>query len=666
MVIGQSLRMVTGQGPRMVTGQSLRMVTGQGPRMVTGQSLRMVTGQSLRMVTGQGPRMVTGQSLRMVTGGGQGPEDGDRPGSEDGDRPGSEDGEKSEQEVGGIKKIILMQSGSTNKPHVCIFCEKMVKNIARHLEQTHQNEPEVVKILLIRKRSKERRKAWECLVNKGDFHHNYQVFEKGNGMLIPKYRKKTPTTEGNGVNYIPCEFCQGLFVKTDLWKHQKSCQENSAPHPRGKPVSRGRLLLPVNSSYGDLHKLIISRMNDDAVKSAIVGDMRIMTYGRRLVDKYGSVQKNYITQKLRQMGRLLVQLKSHSIYGIDDALDRSSWDVLVEAVKGVSGYDKETQQYGTPSLALKLGHSLKACATYLQIEALKDGDDEKKRKAEAFLQLYKADWEESVSSKALNTLQNKQYNRPNFLPLVQDVVKLYNFLEEKAKELCEKIDQENGRNIYLELAKVCLTLVILFNRKRAGEAERITMQGFLAAQLGKASDPVVLSTLTKFEQRLCQTHTHIDIRGKRNRKVAVILTPKLRKYIKVLLKHRKIADIKTDYIFGRPGSAQYPYRGCDCLRAFVKQCGATYPALMTSTRLRKQMATLIQILSLSDNSQDLVATFQGHDIRVHRAFYRLPESTLQVAKVAKVLHCINNGTIAQYKGKDFDEIEFDLEGAYNC
>jgi hypothetical protein len=61
-----------------------------------------------------------------------------------------------------------MQSESTNKPHVCIFCEKMVKHIARPLEQTHNNEPEVVKILLMRKRSKARRKAWECLVNKGD------------------------------------------------------------------------------------------------------------------------------------------------------------------------------------------------------------------------------------------------------------------------------------------------------------------------------------------------------------------------------------------------------------------------------------------------------------------------------------------------------------------
>jgi len=49
----------------------------------------------------------------------------------------------------------------------------------------------------------------------------------------------------------------------------------------------------------------------------------------------------------------------------------------------------------------------------------------------------------------------------------------------------------------------------------------------------------------------------------------------------------------------------------------------------------------------------------GHDIRVHRTFYRLPENVLQAAKVTKLLHAINTGTIAKYKGKDFDDIEFE-------
>lgn len=75
----------------------------------------------------------------------------------------------------------------------------------------------------------------------------------------------------------------------------------------------------------------------------------------------------------------------------------------------------------------------------------------------------------------------------------------------------------------------------------------------------------------------------------------------------------------------------------------------------------------MQLLSLKENSQDILATFQGHDIRVHREFYRLPESALQLAKVSKILHMVNKGTIAKYnmyKGQDFDDIEFTEQGKY--
>lgn len=71
---------------------------------------------------------------------------------------------------------------------------------------------------------------------------------------------------------------------------------------------------------------------------------------------------------------------------------------------------------------------------------------------------------------------------------------------------------------------------------------------------------------------------------------------------------------------------------------------------------------MCQVLELSESNQDILAKFMGHDIRVHREFYRLPDSTLELAKVAKVLHLINTGEIAKYKNKDFDEIEFDNAG----
>jgi len=56
---------------------------------------------------------------------------------------------------------------------------------------------------------------------------------------------------------------------------------------------------------------------------------------------------------------------------------------------------------------------------------------------------------------------------------------------------------------------------------------------------------------------------------------------------------------------------------------------------------------------------DILAGFLGHNIRVHRNFYRLPQETLQLAKVSKILLVYDRGQIASYKGKNLDEIQLD-------
>ncbi|XP_036002156.1 uncharacterized protein LOC118565660 isoform X2 [Fundulus heteroclitus] len=49
----------------------------------------------------------------------------------------------------------------------------------------------------------------------------------------------------------------------------------------------------------------------------------------------------------------------------------------------------------------------------------------------------------------------------------------------------------------------------------------------------------------------------------------------------------------------------------------------------------------------------------GHNIRVHRQYYRLPEGTLQVAKVAKLLMACGRGELSKFKGLTLDEINVD-------
>lgn len=68
------------------------------------------------------------------------------------------------------------------------------------------------------------------------------------------------------------------------------------------------------------------------------------------------------------------------------------------------------------------------------------------------------------------------------------------------------------------------------------------------------------------------------------------------------------------------------------------------PELLRSTQLRKHIAAMSQVMALQDNELDVLANFLGHDVRVHREYYRLPDATIQVAKVSKLLIALEGGS----------------------
>lgn len=115
-------------------------------------------------------------------------------------------------------------------------------------------------------------------------------------------------------------------------------------------------------------------------------------------------------------------------------------------------------------------------------------------------------------------------------------------------------------------------------------------------------------------------------------------------------------------MFARLGHAQFPLRSADILRKYATECGAEQPELITSTSLRKHVAVISQLLNLKDNELDSLANFLGHDIKVHREYYRLPDDTIQLAKVSKLLVEMENGTLQTHQGKSLDQIQKYIEG----
>ena len=52
----------------------------------------------------------------------------------------------------------------------------------------------------------------------------------------------------------------------------------------------------------------------------------------------------------------------------------------------------------------------------------------------------------------------------------------------------------------------------------------------------------------------------------------------------------------------------------------------------------------------------------GHDVSVHRQYYRFQDSTVELAKVSELFLAVDEGNVGNFSGKKF--IEITLEGKY--
>ena len=157
---------------------------------------------------------------------------------------------------------------------------------------------------------------------------------------------------------------------------------------------------------------------------------------------------------------------------------------------------------------------------------------------------------------------------------------------------------------FSRLASLCLADIILFNRKRSGEASRLTTESY--KKVVSSENPVdddVRKTLSRFEQALCENHIRIETRGKKGRKVAILLTSKMKKNLDFLIAKK---DKPTKYIFKKNDLVK-PIRGTDALRWAASEAKLKNPERVTSTKLRKQLATLSQVLNLTESDQDTLA-----------------------------------------------------------
>ena len=171
--------------------------------------------------------------------------------------------------------------------------------------------------------------------------------------------------------------------------------------------------------------------------------------------------------------------------------------------------------------------------------------------------------------------------------------------------------------------------------------------------------------LTSFELDLCEYFKRVEIQGKRGRKVPVILTRQLEAAIGVIIKLRAAVgvNVNNQYVFAIPMMQSLQYlRGSDAIRKHVQLSNLQCPESVTSTKLRKHIATLCQILNLQTRELEMLAGSGGHRTAIYEEYYRLPKDISEIAKCGKILMMMDKGKIGGFIGKTLDKIDIDLDG----
>jgi len=280
-----------------------------------------------------------------------------------------------------------------------------------------------------------------------------------------------------------------------------------------------------------------------------------------------------------------------------------------------------------------------------------------KKAVDDFLTLHEIEWSRKVSAKASLCLKEGLYNRPTQLPDKDDVLKLASFMVRESASALEELTADRTNAVhYNRLMMVTLASVIVFNRKRPGDAHRMTVATYQKAPTEEKTHDDIYNSLTDNQRRLVNSLKRVETRGKKFMKVPILFTPKMQKAINLMLSVREQCGIAKDnkFVFAKVGTTAY-LRGSDAIRYCREESGCIHPERVTSTCLRKEAATLAKVVGLTEQEVEELAVFLGHTKTTHKNIYRLDERTRQTAKVSEYLCRISQVSISSDENSDSEE-----------
>ncbi|KAJ8956204.1 hypothetical protein NQ314_006764, partial [Rhamnusium bicolor] len=503
---------------------------------------------------------------------------------------------------------LVFEKKKEKKNMHCKFCSQDIatKNFMRHVTRTHASEREVKNILQYPKNSKERRRAFGLLRNDT----NFDLYLKGT-VRPNRQRFKVPKED---TEYVPCAYCKGLFDRHYLKRHIKSCTVFNASeiHMKGKRKDLLSLSHTLTACVADptnvisqlkVKEQVFDLMKGDQISFEAKKDLLIANFGNSYLKKHKRERMAYAcSTRMRELSRLLISFRT-----IVNNENVHFKDLLhPKHFDAVISAVRNIAGYNPFTKTFNSPSLAMHLGTSLKLIC-----DELRHLIIKESQGFKC--QSAIECSLANKdLQEKRWKKPLLLPLVSDIKK---FRDETLKiaNNCKQLflNNEGDQNTYKDLVQCVLALLIVFNRRRIGDVQFLKIKEYQLEKKNYATD---------FESVLTETEKSSTIQwGK--------------------------GDVAIRYL--------------------AKKIQLDNAHAFSSNKLRKQIATVMQILNLTKGEIKQFSDFLGHTLKTHEEFYELPVDMYQTAKVSKMLLMMEKGsTPGEYKGKSLAEINFDPNFEY--
>ncbi|XP_031358186.1 uncharacterized protein LOC116181886 [Photinus pyralis] len=555
----------------------------------------------------------------------------------------------------------------SSRKYFCVYCKKISSNLPQHFKSCHSDEVAVQQFLALPPGSKHRKKIIETIRRQGDYEHNKSQ-ENNSGRYLVARRNATSSISSKLVT--TCPECKGQFLKKNLRRHYKRCAETIKPGDRSTMTKSRALDRQIHSAAcHNLTTRIFPVLRDDDCVKVIQFDSLAITIANRLCRLYPDPHfDDMIRAKLRLMGRLLLQAKAldSTVKDFSSLITPIRYELVIVTINKVSGLNESGTVYRAPSTATMANTLFKVATDIWRVECIKSKNTAAKIDAEDFLLLMKMDNASVINKIAIENRVQDQRHKVVKLPDKSDVKMLVAHVRRIRREMYSLLKNYKGNSFPYEtwhsLASSTLISLLVFNRRRPGELERLTLSDYHSRS--KIDNTSNLSLLDQQDRQAAETYSRFEIRGKLNRSVPVLVHWELELCLNLILKYRSDAGIHVDnpYLFGLPQvDHRHRYlRAYVIMRIYASQSGAKQPHLLRATVLRKQIATECAVMDLSENTIKDVAMFMGHAEDIHNKIYRLPVQTRDIVRMSRVLEAVQGDT-----GTDSED-ENDSVGVNEC